>query len=93
MSEGEREKEGANSFRQCHLVGQAQIRGPERWRLGEQRGVPPLRCGVGCRPLSRGGSAPAAFAGGAPLGSFAFGASAEGVRGSPSTLCFLKGWG
>lgn len=43
MSEGEREKEGANSFRQCHLVGQAQTRGPERWR---SRGGSP-RSGAG----------------------------------------------
>lgn len=34
--------------------------------------------------------------GGSPSGqrsSFAFGASAEGVRASPGTLCFLRGWG
>lgn len=61
---GERKKEGAKSFCQCHLVGQAQIHEPEHWWLGKKRGIL-SGAGRSASVVSRGGSAPlAAFAGG-----------------------------
>lgn len=38
--QGERKKERAKSFCQCHLVGQTQIHEPEHWWLGRKRGIP-----------------------------------------------------
>lgn len=96
--QGERKKEGAKIFSQCHLVGQVQIHGPEHWCLGKKRAVP-SGVELSAWVVSWAGSALlAAFAGSLCLGSpaaalFTFGASRERVKHSWGTFCFLKGWG
>lgn len=80
---GERKKEGAKSFCQCHLVGRVQMHEPEHWWLGKKRGILSGAGRSACM-LFWGGSAPlAAFAGG----------SGESLSGQPSSHpLHLPGW-